>query len=319
MKLITDLDNLRNKFKNPVLTIGIFDGVHLAHQRIIREVRRQAQIIKGTSMVLTFNPHPLKVVKTDTPGYLITSLKHRIDLIRQLNADVCLLLDFDKGFSRMSGQEFVKHILVDTLGVSYLIVGTGFRFGRKRSGSFTLLKKLSKTYGFKIRQIKTIRINGQTISSTAIRALIQNGKIRQANKLLGRNFSIYGRVEKGRARGRILGYPTANIRPEQELTPGSGVYAVLVKLDKKVFNGISNVGTRPTFGSEEKLFPAVEVHIFNFHNKIYGRQLEVFFLQRIRPEKKFASQQALLEQIKKDELKAREILGVSLRFPSHYS
>lgn len=308
MKLIRGINNLRQKFNKCVLAIGIFDGVHLAHQRIIKELVHQAKILNGTSVVLTFSPHTLKIIKRSHPTSLITSLEHRIDLIRRLNVDVCLLLDFNRGFSRICAQDFVKHILIDAINIDYLIVGEGFRFGKDRSGSFLLLKRLSKIYGFKIQQIKTIKINGQILSSTRIRFLIQKGKINKANRLLGRKFSIYGRVKRGRARGRILGYPTANIKPQQDLIPGRGVYAVLVKLNNKIFPGVLNVGTRPTFNSSEKSSSTIEVHIFNFHERIYGKNLEVFFIQRIRSEKKFVSQQVLLKQIKQDKFKAKKIL-----------
>ncbi len=308
MKLIRGIKNLRHRFKKPVLTIGIFDGVHLAHQRIIKEVVRQAKILKGTSVVLTFTPHPLKILKKHPPTLKITSLEHRIDLIGQLNVGVCLLLDFNKKFSEISADDFIRHILIDIIGVDYVIIGEGFRFGKNRDGSFSLLKKFSKIYGFKIRQIKTVKINGRFVSSSKIRSLIQKGKIVEANRFLGREFSICGKIKRGSARGRFLGYPTANIEPHEKLVPWRGVYAVLVKLDNKPFPGILNVGARPTFRSKQKSTDTIEVHIFDFHNKIYGKEIEVFFIQRIRCERKFISRQALLEQIKKDELKARKIL-----------
>ncbi len=308
MKVIKNIESLRQKFKKPVLTLGIFDGVHLAHQRIIKEVVRQAKTLKGTSIVATFYPHPLKILKGSRDTPLITSLEHRMDLIRQLNVDVCLLLNFDKRFSQTPAKDFIKQTLVDTIGINYLIAGKALRFGRHRGGSRALLKRLSKRYGFKLRMVNAIRIKGKIISSSKIRRFIQRGKIDEANKFLGRPFSILGKVKRGSARGRILGYPTANIEPEQEVIPVRGVYAVFVKLDKKIFSGILNVGYRPTFRTERQLSPTIEVYIFNFHNKIYGRRIETFFIQRIRGEKRFALRRTLLARIRKDEVKAKKIL-----------
>ena len=308
MKLINNLKKLKGKYKSPVLTIGMFDGVHLAHQRIIRAVIQEAKKIKGTSLVLTFSPHPLRVVKKFPPTPLITSLAHRIKLIAALGVDVCLLADFNKEFARISARDFIKDILVDIIGVKYIIVGEGFRFGKNAGGNFFLLERLSKIYNYKIKEIKIIKSAAAGISSTRIRALIHKGKIEMARKLLGRNFSIYGRVKKGNARGQVLGYPTANIEAEQEIIPAHGVYAVLIQLDNKFFRGLLNIGTRPTFAGKNKLSAVSEVHIFNFQKCIYGKRLEVFFIKRIRSEKKFASQEALLAQIKKDEQQARLIL-----------
>ncbi|MBL7084862.1 MAG: bifunctional riboflavin kinase/FAD synthetase [Candidatus Omnitrophica bacterium] len=317
MKLITSIKDLSQRFKKPILTIGVFDGVHLGHQKIIKDVVRKARALKGTSMVLTFNPHPLRIVRKSPRAPLITPVEHRVELLKRLDVDVCLLLDFDKELCKLSAEDFVKRILLEAIKVEYVIAGEGFRFGRNRSGSLVLLEKLSKLYGFNMRRIKNIKMNNQIVSSTKIRLLIQQGKIKKANELLGRSFSIYGKVKKGSARGRILGYPTANIEPQQEIAPARGVYAVLVKLNNKVFSGVLNIGARPTFNlRQQKAHPTIEVHIFNFHNRIYGKRLEVFFIQRIRSEKKFLSQEALLEQIKKDASRAKKILKSSNPPPS---
>lgn len=315
MRVIRGINNLQQKFKNPVVTVGIFDGVHLAHQRIIKEAVRQAKILAGSGIVVTFNPHPVKTLKKYSATSLITTVEHRLALIGDLGADVCLLLDFNKNFSQMSAEDFTRRILVDAIGVRYVIVGEGFRFGKARSGTLSLLEKLSKRYGFKVRKISSIKMNGKTISSSKIRSLIHKGKVCQVNRLLGRKFSIFGKVKPGVARGRILGYPTANIAPTQEIIPASGVYAVFVKLDNKIFSGILSMGLRPTFQRTKIPSCTIEVHIFNFNNDIYDKTLEVFFIQRIRAERRFTSQGELLMQIKKDERKARRILSLA-RNPS---
>jgi len=285
----------------------MFDGVHLAHRKIIKAVVQRAKILEGTSIVLTFSLHPSKILKKWPAASLITSLEHRIDLIKRLNVDICLLLDFNREFSKMPAEDFIKHALIDAVGIDYLIVGEGFRFGKDRKGTYSLLRKLSKIYGFKVRRISPIKINGKIISSSRIRTLIQRGKISEASGLLGREFSILGKVKKGNARGRILGYPTANIAPLQEIVPLAGVYAVFVKLDNKIFPGILNIGKRPTFRSKKRISDTIEVHIFNFRKNIYGQKLEVFFIQRIRSEKKFVSREQLVKQIRKDEQKAKRI------------
>lgn len=311
MKVIQDIEKFKQRFKNPVLTIGMFDGVHLAHQRIIKNVAQTAKTIKGTSLVLTFTPHPLKVLKKCGVIPLITTLEQRIDLIRQLNVDVCLLLDFNQRFSNIPAENFVKDILVDILKINYLIVGEKFSFGREKKGGLTLLKKLSKTHGFRMRRIQSIKAGGKIVSSSRIRALIQEGRVGEANKLLGRKFSIIGKVNRGNARGRILGYPTANVISEHEVIPSRGVYAVLVKINQQILPGISNIGWRPTFHFQKGCADAIEVHIFNFNKNIYNKPIEIFFIQRIRSEKKFLSPQALLAQIKKDERKATEVVRKS--------
>lgn len=309
MRLIKGIENLGQKFIRPVVAIGIFDGVHLAHQRIIQQVVRRAKSIKGTSLVITFNPHPASMFSgRGKPVALITSVGHRINLLRNLGVDIVLLLDFNKDFAGTGAADFAQRILIDKIGTSGLIVGKGFHFGRARSGTIVLLKKLLKPSDVKLEQINPIKKNGKIISSSKIRALIQKGRIKQANAFLGRRFSILGKVRAGRARGRLLGYPTANIAPEQEVIPERGVYAVWVKLHHQFFPGILNIGLRPTFATKGNSPDTIEVHIFNFRKKIYGRKLEIFFAQRIRPEKRFASIAKLLAQIRKDELRAKRIL-----------
>lgn len=309
MRIIRGLKNIDRKFPRPVVTIGIFDGVHLGHQKVIKTIVRRAKETGGTSIIVTFDPHPWKTVGGHLPKPLICSLEHRMDLIRRLGADVYLLLDFNKEFSGISAEDFVKDVLAGTLKAECLIVGAGFRFGRDREGGFSLLKKLSGQYGFKVRRINPVKIDNVTVSSTAIRSLIRQGKIKAVNRLLGRNFSIYGRVKKGAGRGRTLGYPTANIEPRQEIVPGYGVYAVEVKLEEKLFPAVLNVGARPTFNLKKDVPPVVEAHIFDFCRNIYGKKLEVFFIQKIRSEKKFPSREALLARIRKDEVRAKAILS----------
>lgn len=309
MKLIRDLKNIRHQFKKAVVSIGIFDGVHLAHQKIIREVVHQAKKLNGTSVVLTFNPHPLKTCRKGLPVSMIVSPERKVELLRQLKVNVCIWLDFNNRLANISAEGFVKHILVDTIGVKYLIVGENFRFGKSRRGTFSLLKRLLKIYGFQAKEIKAVKKNRQIVSSSKIRSFLQKGEIDQANQFLGRKFSLCGRIIKGERRGRSLGYPTANIQPPKELIPATGVYAVEVKWANKLFGGILNIGYRPTFSVKRNTFPAIEVYIFNFRKWLYGQKIEIFFVQRIRGEKKFFSLPALRVQIARDVRKAKKVLN----------
>jgi riboflavin kinase/FMN adenylyltransferase len=308
MKVIKGFSNFPSNIKRPVVALGVFDGVHKGHQKIIREAIKKAKAINGTSVVLTFDPHPLKLLGRETSIGLITSLKHRVELIRSLKADICVIVNFNRYFSRISAQNFVRQILIDAMGISCLVIGRDFRFGKNKSGSLALLQKLSKEQGFTIKNVKPLRISRRAVSSSLIRKLITKGAINQANRLLGRNFSLSGEVTKGNARGRFLGFPTANIEPEQEIIPLQGVYAVRVKIERKMYNGVLNIGRRPTFDFEKKRHPVIEVHISSFSKNIYGKKLEIFFVKRIRPERKFPNHEALKKQIKRDELAALRIL-----------
>ncbi|MBN3039273.1 MAG: bifunctional riboflavin kinase/FAD synthetase [Candidatus Omnitrophica bacterium] len=308
MKRVNGIRNLRSKVRKPVLAVGVFDGVHRGHQRIIREVVREAKRIGGTSVIMTFDPHPLKLLYRKAHAPLITSLEHRINLIGDLDVDICLVINFNNKFSRISADDFIKKVLLQALGIECLVIGESFRFGRKKRGSLALLRELSREHKFHIHKVKPFKVNGKIISSSKIRQFIKNGELSRAKVFLGREFSILGRVVPGRARGRILGFPTANITPHQEIVPLSGVYAVRVKLNKRVLPGILNIGKRPTFENKKDAYPTIETHIFNFHNNIYGKKLEIFFVKRIRPEKRFYSPEALRAQIARDQHKAKSIL-----------
>ncbi|MFH1045418.1 MAG: bifunctional riboflavin kinase/FAD synthetase [Candidatus Omnitrophota bacterium] len=310
MRIIKNIQNLRGKLKCAVVTLGVFDGVHLAHQYIIRRVVNQAKNSQGTSVVLTFDPHPVKVLGKNTRVPLITSLNHRVQLIRDLGVDACVIVPFVKKFSYLSAEQFVAQILVRKIGVKRLVLGQDFRFGRNKKGSLALLEKLSQRYSFTVEKIKPLTLEGEVIRSSRIRTLLEKGQIRQANMLLGRPFSILGKVTQGKSRGRLLGYRTANIIPEQEVIPRRGVYAVRVKINGEVLPGMVNIGLRPTF--DQKNDVVIEAHIFGFSKNIYRKKLEVFFVERIRSEKHFHSSRALQAQIRRDEHQAKVILHLSL-------
>lgn len=288
-----------------IAAIGIFDGVHLGHRRIIKAAVRAAKRMRGRSVIITFDPHPLKILRPHKPIPSIMSTAHRMRLICELGADVCAVIKFTRRFSELKPRDFIKKVLVDRFKASKLFIGSNFAFGKNNAGSAALLKRLGPEYGFKVAIVPMVKVNGRAVSSTAIRNLIIRGKIKEASRMLGRPVTVFGTVVSGASRGRLLGYPTANIDPHHEAIPPSGVYAVRVKLGNKRFGGALFIGHRPTFSERE---PVIEAHIFDFRSMIYGEDVEVTFIKRLRGVRKFPNQQKLIEQIKKDDINARKIL-----------
>ncbi len=277
-----------------VITIGIFDGVHKGHQAILKKVIEEAGIARLKSVVITFDPHPVKILSPGAKIPFLMSLEHRIRLIKKMGVDDCLVMRFTKEFSRLSPEDFIKRVLINKLNLKALVTGGNFLFGFKEKGGVDLLRKLSGTYDFKFYSVPPLKIGGNFISSTRIRRLIEKGDLKPASKMLGRPVTILGTVAKGRRLGRKIGFPTANIDPHHESIPPSGVYSVDVALGEKKYRGILNI-------SAHKI---IEAHIFNFKRDIYGRDIEVIFKQKIRDEKKFNSLEALKKQIQLDILQA---------------
>lgn len=280
--------------------MGVFDGIHRGHREILKATVNKAREISGTSVVLTFCPHPQKEES-------LYSLEHRLRLIAELGIDVCIIIDFTSHFAGISARDFVKNILSGKVSAAYVYVGKDFRFGNKARGNLAFLKESGKNNGFKARGFNIIKVRGLAISSTLIRKLIKNGKIKEAEKLLARPVSILGTVIKGTRLGRILGFPTANIDPHHEVIPAAGIYAVRIILEKDKFNGACYIGGKPTISLHRKV--SVEAHIFDFRKNIYGKYLEIQFVKKIRPDKKFLSVALLAKQIKKDIITAKKILS----------
>jgi len=299
MKIIYGIGKI-GKFIRPVVALGVFDGLHLGHRNILQAAVRKAGQIKGTSLVLTFFPHPQGKKS-------LYSLEHRLKLIAELGVDVCVVINFTKSFAKISARDFIEKILIRKIRVSYVYVGRNFRFGCRALGDYRRLIDSAKKYKFGLRIFKVVRLKGLTVSSTAIRELIKNSEINKARKLLGRRVSVLGTVARGSRLGRLLGFPTANINAHHEVIPPAGIYAVQIIFSKKKYNGVCYIGRRPTIDLHNKRL-RIEVHLFNFHKNIYGKVLEIQFIKLIRPDEKFATLEDLSIQIQKDIISCRKIL-----------
>jgi riboflavin kinase/FMN adenylyltransferase len=308
MELIEHLDQIKQPFKNAVVTIGNFDGVHKGHQSLLGRVIEKADRIGGTSVAITFDPHPLKALGFDTPP-LITRRDQKIELIEKSCIDVLFCLPFDKTFARMTAHDFIQELLVNKIGMKAIIIGEDYSFGKDRTGNVDMLRQEGERLGFSTIVSPWINNTGtsrERISSTRIRDIVMEGNVAQAVQYLGRHYQIRGKVVKGRKRGGSqLGFPTANIKLHDELCPKIGVYAVTVETIKGNFAGVANIGFSPTFG--DHLF-TIEVHILDFDQDIYGTRIRVNMVERLRDEKKFSSIQELSGQIKTDIAIARKLL-----------
>lgn len=301
MRVFQGFDQLK-EIKNPVLTIGTFDGVHLGHQKIIDQLNDEAKKIGGESVLFTFYPHPRMVLYPESHGLkLIQTQVEKIDKLRRMGLQNVIIHPFTKEFSRLSAVEFVRDFLVNQLNIKKLVIGYDHQFGKNREGSIEFLLEVCETYGFEVIEIAAQEIDEVNVSSTKIRNAIKAGDIQTANAFLGEPFLLEGTVIEGSAIGRELGYPTANIRVESEikLIPGNGVYAVRVENDGVWYNGMMNIGVRPTIDNEN--VSKLEVHLFDFNGNLYGKSLTVQLLSRSRDEIKFDSLDELKNQLKNDE------------------
>lgn len=292
------------KIKKTVAAIGVFDGVHLGHQEILKKAVRAASVIRAKSLAITFHPHPRELLNPHSKIPFLTSARHKSRLIEKAGIDFLLDLKFTKNIARMKAEDFIKDMLVDRLGIRAIVAGKDFLFGHKGSGSSGLLKAMGKRYAFKVFVVEPLNIKGVQVSSTRIRRAIEEGGLKSASLMLGRPVSVLGTVVRGRKFGRRLGFPTANINPHHEAIPPSGVYAVDACIGDKKYAGILNIGTRPTFNVKRE--PTIELYIFKFNRDIYGKDVEIIFKYKIRNERRFRSPQELQRQIRKDILRASQ-------------
>ncbi len=308
---------IQEKLRQPVIaTVGIFDGVHLGHRHIIAKCVDKARQSKGSSILITFYPHPLKRLNTKLCPPLIMSLEQRLKIFEELGVDLCVIINFTKIFAGLSAVNFVHKVLIKRLRIKELFIGYNFRFGFKAKGDINLLKKISRQAGLKVTIVREVKVKGRPISSTAIRRLTEEGKLSEAGRLLGKPYSIYGVVVKGEKRGAGLGFPTANIKTYQEVLPPNGVYAVMADIEKRCYMGMLNIGTRPTFlktphsrkMSKLAIKPEIEVHLFGVNRFLYGKEMEIFPVKKIRDERKFKDRHSLMERLRKDSVIAKAIL-----------
>ncbi|MEJ2637977.1 MAG: bifunctional riboflavin kinase/FAD synthetase [Desulfosarcinaceae bacterium] len=310
MKLIETLADIKTPFANAVITIGNFDGVHIGHQALFHTVMEKADAIGGTSVAMTFEPHPIRVLKPNSHPPLITLYEQKVELIARTGIDVLISVPFDQDFAALGAKAFVYDLLLDTIGVKAIVVGRDYTFGRNREGNVATLQEMAAGGGFEVIVADWIQAqNGhrERISSTNIRTAVHAGDMQLAKKMLGRYYQIRGRVAHGRNRGgKLLGFPTANINLQDELCPQAGIYAVTVEHADKTLPGVANIGYSPTF--DDHIF-TVEVHLLDFDQDIYNRRIKVNFVKRLREERKFDSLEALSAQIGKDVAAARIILA----------
>ncbi|RLA81591.1 MAG: hypothetical protein DRG33_00305 [Deltaproteobacteria bacterium] len=295
-------------FHHPVVTIGSYDGLHLGHQAIIKKVIKEAKEKGGESVVFTFEPHPVKVLHPHWDVPLITPYSKKILLLKEMGVDTVINYPFDQRLAKLSPEAFVEEVIYRRLRPLKVIVGYNFTFGRGKGGTAEDLREMGAAMGFEVEVIPPFEVEGKPVSSSRIRELVRQGRIEEANRLLGRDFIIMGEVVPGTGRGRKLGFPTANLRTEQELLPPKGVYAARAYVGSRgPHPAVVNIGTRPTFGEGDLV---IEAFLPGFHGDLYGQELRLGFLRRLRDERPFSSPEALKEQISRDVEETLRLLQV---------
>jgi riboflavin kinase/FMN adenylyltransferase len=308
MKIIRDLDELSTPFEDAVVTIGNFDGIHLGHREIFRRVVRRSREIGGPSVVYTFMPHPLKVLSPDHAPPLINTSAEKELLIEASCIDVLICAPFTRALAELPAHRFVREFLVERIGVSHLVVGYDYLFGKDRTGDVQLLRRMGEYLGFAVEVLDPIAAGDVIYSSTKIRQLIGQGQVRDVIKLLGRNYTFDGKVVHGFGRGAKLGFPTANLQTDKELLPCPGVYAVKVKRGDAIIDAVLNIGRNPTFCAAGFF---IEAHLLDFDGDLYGEKLRLYFVERLRDEMRFDNPEQLMQAIRDDIRRARAILGTA--------
>jgi len=295
------------RWMSPVLALGNFDGLHRGHQKIVERIRRSAADRGATALVLTFDPHPPRVVRPDKAPPLLMTMPQKIAALEKVGLHGVAVVRFTAAFSRLSPDQFVRQVLVDWLRVSEVWVGADFLFGHERAGTFSVLRSLSTQYGFRAEKIDPVRYKEFVVSSTRIRRLLAEGRVDEAGALLGHHYTIDGVITAGAGRGRTLGFPTANLSTDNELVPPTGVYATTAELHGTRWPAVTNIGVRPTFEAAGAV--TVETHILGLQADVYGERLSLSFIQRLRDERRFPDADALREQIAADVRRAERLFG----------
>ncbi len=307
MQIFTDITQIQQCFTNACVTIGNFDGVHLGHQKLFSEVLHRTKVVKGTSIAITFNPHPLAVLRPDGIQ-LISTIEQKLELIEQAGVEVLLMIPFSKEFAGTTAEYFVDKILLGCLGIRHLVVGYDYAFGKGRTGNIEFLRAQGEQRGFPVTVVDAFYDEGKPVSSTRIRKLVKDGKMVDAARLMGRNYQIRGEVQHGVKRGGSkIGFPTANLKlVEEDLIPKFGVYVAQIICDGVCYDGVLSIGRNPTF-PEKRL--VAEAHIFDFSKDIYGKPIKVNLLKFIREEVAFPNVDTLIAQIQADVKLAKAILA----------
>ncbi len=308
MKILYGYKNVKGELRDPIVAIGVFDGIHLGHKRIIRKVLGLRE--RGRDkVVMTFDPHPQTVLRPEKTPPRIMSLDHRLLILEKMGIDAAVVIRFTDFIAMMRPEDFVKRVILG-IGARKVYVGSNFHFGRAKSGDAEAFRKIGGRLGVEVNIVPPVKQNRKVISSTWVRKLVTAGRIEKAEKLLRRPVSVLGTVVKGAERGRSFGLPTANVDPHQEVIPPPGVYAVKVDIDGTLYDGVLNIGFRPTFygrGARRKE-PHIEAHVLEYDGDLYGKTVEIFFIKRLRRERRFRHEEALARQIRKDVGKARKLL-----------
>jgi riboflavin kinase/FMN adenylyltransferase len=306
MIIYRSLAEIDTPLRDAVVTIGNFDGVHLGHREIFRKLKREAAEIGGVSVVVTFDPHPLKVLSTPRSVTLINTVEEKITLIEASGVDYLVIIPFTMEFAAIAAEEFVRGVLLARLGMKRLVIGHDYAFGRNREGNVNLLRRLGAELDFAVEELAPITDGTVVYSSSLVRRMILAGEVADVVHFLGRNFSVAGRVVHGEKRGKLLGFPTANIATDKELIPLDGVYAVKVRIADTLYDAACNIGNNPTFHGGKR---TVEVFIFDFTGELYGEEVRVYFFERLRGEEKFANVEELAAAIGRDVARCRTILA----------
>jgi riboflavin kinase / FMN adenylyltransferase len=305
MKVVYRLEDLTPEYSAPVVTIGNFDGVHLGHQSLIRDLVARAAKIGGTAAVLTFHPHPLQVLAPNNAPLLIQTLEQRLATIESLGIPLAVVISFDPQLAQISARDFAVNSLWGKLHFKEIYVGPNFAFGHRRQGSFNLLKEIGEEKGFLTGKIHQVQFRGNRVSSTTIRQALISGQVGLARRLLSRPFALEGVVIRGTGMGTKFHFPTANLQTPNELIPRRGVYVTMLAVEGRRYKSVTNIGFRPTVNKEKGAVLSIETHVLDFKQDLYGNKVIVEFLVRLRDERRFSGEQALIAHIKNDAMNAR--------------
>jgi len=307
MEIIKGLETLQASYPNTVLTMGNFDGIHRGHQLILHRIIKRAEEVNGTSMVVTFEPHPVKVLAPEKEIKMLMTFEEKARILEVIGIKVMLCVNFTRELANLSPDAFIEDVLVKKIGVKEVVVGSDLVFGKNRKGTTELLKRRGRELGFKVQVVRSVVLDGDVVSSSRVRRLLTRGNVYEVSTLLGRACSIEGDVIRGTGRGgKVLNIPTANIRIPDVIVPKEGVYAVRVRVKDSFFDGVVNIGRRPTFGGSGVSY---EAHLFNFSGDLLGKTIRIYFIDRIRGERCFPDASHLEKQIRHDIEHAKKILG----------